>query len=345
MKRLMYILAVLCLLLAACERRPLEDISNTHYVKVYVDENLKNVTEGFYNDSYARPSYKAPAVMRVALYDPHTGRVAAERYLRHTGVDEKGRWYDGYIIAEPGDYRLLVYNFDTEATIISAPGHYMEAKAYTNEIASHLRSRIPSRADSDEKIVYEPDHLFTARYEGVHVPYVDYVDTLKTSEGEPYFRGESIVQSYYLQLKVKGMQYVSSAMALLTGMSGYKWLHNGLMDETAPVTVYFDMSRTDEAAQDEDGAVVAYTTFNTFGKIPGISSDLSVTFDFLTVYGTSVSRTIDISLKFGESDAVEHQWLLLDETIEIPEPPDGGGGGGFSPDIGEWGDENSDIII
>lgn len=43
MKRLVSLLLplLLCTLFAGCERRPLVDVGNTHYVRVYLDEELK----------------------------------------------------------------------------------------------------------------------------------------------------------------------------------------------------------------------------------------------------------------------------------------------------------------
>ena len=39
--------AVAVLAAGGCVRRPLVDIENTHYVRVYLDEQLLNVTTGF----------------------------------------------------------------------------------------------------------------------------------------------------------------------------------------------------------------------------------------------------------------------------------------------------------
>ena len=70
-------------------------MSNTHYVRVYVNESIQNVTTGFYNEGYTRPEYKSPDVLRVFLADPQTGRVKAERFLRNNDRDENGLYYDG----------------------------------------------------------------------------------------------------------------------------------------------------------------------------------------------------------------------------------------------------------
>lgn len=363
MRRVLHILAVLVALAlsVSCERRPLMELSNTHYVRVYVDEDIKNVTTGFYNDAHNRPDYKSPDVLRVSLSDPETGTVKAERFLRDKGEDEKGTYYEGYVIAEPGEYRLFAYNFDTESVVISDASNHSQAKAYTNEIASHLMTRIPSRASKSdqqsaetkapESIVYDPDHLFLANCGDLLVPYVEDVDTLKTRDGE-HFSAKTVVTSYYLQVKVKGMQYVSSSVALLTGMSGSVWLSDGSMDKEHEVTVYFEMAAGGEnsasgisskASSDE---VLIYTTFNTFGKLPDAANNLEITFDFLTVYGKPYSATFDITDEFYTPEAIEHHWLLLDQTIEIPEPPEGGdSGGGFTPSVDDWSDVETDIVM
>lgn len=358
MKRMnLHICAILPLLLLlvmwGCERRPLVDISNTHYVRVYLDENLRNVTFGHHENAVDKPQYSSPDVIRVALTDPESGRLVTERYLRDRKQDNDGRYYyEGYIITEPGYYNMIAYNFDTEVTQIRSTGHYFDMSAYTNEIASHLRSKIASRADGDpdEKIVYDPDHLFVACCEGVHVPYVDHIDTLKNSAGKPYFEGSSVVKSYYLQIKVKGLQYVSSAVSLLTGMAGSVTMHDRDLREEDPVTLYFELQRSDEALKrGTDDEVTVYATFNTFGKIPDEENKLDVTFDFLTTYGSAVSETIDISDYFTDPDVnphIDRQWILIDKVIEVPEPPEKpDNGGGFNPDVGEWNDENVDIII
>lgn len=339
---------------AGCERRPLVDMVNTHYVRVYIDEELKNVTTGFYNDEFSRPYYESPDVLRLILADPDTGQAKAERFLRNVGYDEKGTYYDGYIIADPGTYTLLAYNFDTESTIIRNASNHKEAKASTSQIASHLMTRIPSRAnqsksDKPERIVYDPDHLFAANCGEVHVPYVEEIDTLKTVDGE-HFMAHSIVKSYFMQIRVKGLQYASSSVGLLTGMSGSSWLNEKGMDRNDPVTVYFELNPGETSAagvsmMSRDGTATIYTTFSTFGKIPDEENKLEITFDFLTIYGEPYSETLDITDVFSTPEAKEHQWLLIDHTIDIPEPPEQSGTGGFTPEVSEWEDINTDLEI
>ena len=52
------ILLAMCALFvsSSCEHRELSDVNNMHYVRVYLDEDIKNVTTGIYNEAYDRPT-------------------------------------------------------------------------------------------------------------------------------------------------------------------------------------------------------------------------------------------------------------------------------------------------
>lgn len=347
MSRRIFISALFILVtLISCERRPLVELYNTHYVRVYIDENLLNVTEGFYNPEHQKPAYKSPSIIRIALTDRNNGNVVSERYLRNIGEDERGKYYDGYIVANPGVYNLMAYNFDTESSIMTGVGNHFTTTSTTNEIASHLYSKIPSRAKSpvpNESIVYDPDHVFVVDCGDVVVPYVEELDTLRTPDGD-YFFGESVVKSYYLQIGIQGMEYVSSSVALLNGMSGSAMVHGRCMNPDHEVTVYFEMIKS-HLDMDEDGRALIYATFNTYGKLPDADSELEITFDLLTTYGSHHTEKFDISKEFETRDAIEHQWIIIDKTIVVPDPPKVESDGGFLPEVGPWDDVNTDIII
>ncbi len=357
MKKTVYIVLFGILFLYGCERRDIVELNNTHYVRVYINEELKNVTCGFYDQNNKKPDYDSPDVLRLFLADPQTGELKAERFLRNRGTDSKGTYYEGYIIAEPGNYTLLAYNYDTESTVIANSNNHIDAKATTNEIAAHLRTKIPSRtyfnsgpdgkAFESEKIVYDPDHLFCANCGEVVVPHSFFVDTLRTPEGN-HFYAESIVKSYYLQVRVKGLKYTTSSVGLLTGMSGSSWCNGSGMDEQDNVTLYFELLKDNSEpgvskSQESDVATI-YTTLSTFGRLPKSTNELKITFDFLTIYGEPYSETLDISNLFFTPEGMEKQWLLVDHTIVIPDPPKYGGDG-FKPIVDEWEDIESDIII
>ncbi len=333
-------LTATAILATQCERRPLVEAGNTHYVRVYLDEEIKNVTTGFYDPSLPTPEYATPDVLRVVLYDQKHNRTAAERYLRNRNTDARGTYFDGYIIAEPGDYRLMTYNFGTESTIIDQSHIYDGAMAYTNEISSVLKNSLSVRADEEERIVYVPDHLFVDRNETLRLDYGPDIDTLQNSAGD-HFTAGSIVLSYYLQIRVKGAEWISSAVGLLSGMAGSATLHDGNGRSEDPVTLYFEMQR---GGMDSSEPFI-YTTFHTFGKLPDRNNSLAVTFDVRTTDGRALTTTLDITDEFSKPNAIDHQWILLEEVLVIPEPPQDSDGDGFTPEVDDWEDIQTDIII
>ena len=58
---------LLLMLLTACEHRELSDPNTGHYLRIYVNEQIKNVTCGFYDESLEHPEYQRPYVMRVVF--------------------------------------------------------------------------------------------------------------------------------------------------------------------------------------------------------------------------------------------------------------------------------------
>ena len=380
--------AVIALIASSCERRELVTLSNTHYVRVYIKEDIKNVTTGFHPNAQNRPDYKQPDILRLLLADPQTGKVKAERFLRTKQQDERGTYYEGYIVADPGRYNLIAYNFDTEVCIVRNYNDFNASKVYTNEIATHIRGRVSQNAmrtvqrnmqremykvaqkaalkvqtkaddrDTDERIVYDPDHFFLANCGDVYVPYADELDTLTTPDND-WFVAESIVKSYYLQVPVKGIEYATSSLGLISGMAGSAWLGTATINDLDPVTVYLELRPGDNkaaglvktkegsATEDTPSEAIMYTTFNTFGRLPDSENGLTITFDFLTTHGGSHTQTIDITEEFNTAEAQEKHWIIVDDVVELPKPIDGpaSSGGGFKPTVGEWEDVNTEIII
>ena len=332
---------VICaiLLAASCEKRPLLDLSNTHYVRVYVDENLLNVTKGFYDESYEKPAYKSPGILRVTLTDPESGIVKAERYLRDQGYDEKGRYYEGYIIADPGEYQLMAYNFDTESTIIGSSNNRYEINAYTNPIASHLYTKIPSRVKSqtDEskgeklsKIVYDPDHLFVGRLNDVFIP-------ARSVDAPPVILNvtcETVVESWILEARtVTGKENIGTIAAVITSLSESNKIGPNIRSDEF-VSVYFD-----NQVIDENGLLTA--RFDTFGWHPGITEPQVLSLVFTDIAGNGHVYNFDVSNQFPDN---KEQIIRVQAEIDIPKPMTDGDGG-FVPKVDEWEEINTDIII
>lgn len=327
----------------SCEHRPLVDLNTMHYIRVYVDEHIKNTTYGFYSENRDKPEFNRPNVMRVVLHDPQTDRMITDKYLQNSGFDENGYYLDGYINAVPGTYNLMTYNFGTESSQIKNENSYTQSFAYTNTIATHYYNYIPqARVElANDKIVYEPDHLFVDNRTEITIKETDHVDTLYNSAGK-HFESASIVQTYYLQVRVKGIQWVTTGASLITNLAGSKYLHNQQMNEKDPVTLFLDM-HVAELDKSTDEAII-YTTFNTFGKLPNKETNIQITFEFTKVDGKTQTATIDITPIFETELVKKEQWILIEDIIEI-EPPTSVNDGGFKPGVDEWEDIWTDIII
>lgn len=344
---MLWMAIILIPILSACEHRELLDPTTGHYLRVYLDEAIKNVTCGFYNENLEHPEYKRPYVMRVVLADPASGKVVSERYFQNRGEDERGYYIDGHISAEPGTYNLLVYNFGSAVTHIRNEQDYYNMQAYTDPISEHYLQYMPaSRQEVDEKnLLSEPEHLFHVVGEPIVIPKSVKVDTLKTASGD-WFEAHSVVKSYYLQVRIKGFQWVTSAVSMLSGMAGSTVLHNhnGMIEEN-PVHLFFPMKYTGkEAMRDGSGTTaILYTTFSTFGKISDMVSTLTLNFEFMKKGGSSQVEKLDITPEFEKPLAKNQQWILLEHEIVIM-PPEGTAGG-MTPSVDMWGDVEADIQI
>lgn len=352
MKRVMPLLCftLLTLVLMSCEHRILEDPYNGHYVRVYIDEHIKNVTYGFYSDQRKRPEYERPRVLRAVLADPITNKVVSERYLQTYGEDERGYYIDGYMAVEAGQYNLMVYNFGTPRTKLRNENDYTAIESYTSPIDDRLFQYFPTmEGELDKKKVrYCPDHLFLTTCERVTVPKSLNIDTLRTHDGD-FFTANSVVKSYYLQVRIKGFEHVVSAVSLLSGMAGAKTLYNREMVASDPVSVFFDLDYTDVGRTNvtpkgtTTKTAVLYTTFNTFGKLPEEQSLFHLNFEFKRTDGSTQVESIDITSMFEEPLVVNEQWILIEKEIEIEAPI--GGGGGMTPGVDEWADIWADIQL
>lgn len=349
--------AILAMTSVSCNFRPLIDPDNDLIVDVAINvEGLNNVTCDIYNENIQPPEINTD-MMHIMFYNPDTDKLSAETYISDSRMETGGngnpvKVVSGKINIRPGTYKLLIYNFDTESTLIRNHDNPDEIEAYTEKVPESLRTRYleaieaakaaagTKAGDNDDEIqnmVFEPDILTVARSEKEEIPYHSGVHTIR-------MEASSIVESYYLQIKVDGLKYVSAAHAVLTGVYGTnKFGHD---DGRIPgYSLYFPLNK---AQSPRDGnADVLCCVFNTFGKIPGTVNDLYVVFDVKTSYGTTQTHVFEISKKFDEPDCIDHKWILIEETIKV-EPPPGGddtGGGGFDPVIEDWEEEIHDVVL
>ena len=334
--KLIGLMALLPLVLGGCQFRPLEDMEFQTDIQVAVDINaVLNVTCDIYNELIPIPPIESE-VFRVLFYDTQKDKLLGDSFIYDVYTDPvSGRLgIKGKVSIMPGDYRMLIYTFGTESTQIENYDSWEKSKAFTSNLSEAALRSLSLKADGDEPISYQPDHLLVASSELESIPYHTGVYTIEAE-------ARSVVESYYLQVRVKGLEYVSSARAVLTGMAGSAKLNTREADMNDCKSIYIDLLKSTDQGDD-----VVCNVFNTFGRIPDRDNQLSVKFNLKTVDGRILEREYSLNELFESEACRLHHWLLIDDEIEVPKPPESGGsGGGFEPTVGDWEEEEHEIEI
>ena len=316
----------------SCHRRPLEDPELRTAVKITVNtDGIRNVTCDVYNPDIPLQKIE-PTVMHVLFYNAATGKVAAEDFLTGVGTDGSGRRViSGEVQLLPGEYSMLAYDFGTEDAKVKDWYIWGQTLAYTEQVPANVLTRFATRAGETPNIIMEPEHLEVARKELESIPWHDDVWTVEAE-------ARSVVESWYIQVHVDGVQWVNSVQAVLSGMACGNWIMQDRKVTDPEASSWFQLKKSRDAGKD-----VVCTVFNTFGRIPDAPGNLEITFDVSTVDKKIIRKTFDITDLFKSENAVKHNWLLIDETIKV-EPP-ASSGGAFDPKIDDWDEEHREIDI
>ena len=311
---LISVLLTAVLALVGCRRRPLVEEDNNVFLNITIDTSIVNY-------SVQSP----PEMMRAIFFDSRTGDFVSHSFLPHHG---------GYVHLMPGrEYDILVYNFDTEATVIDGDKNIRDIFAYTNLVPENIKSRLKGRAGKgeDEMIVYEPDHLFVGKVEDVYIP--------KRGYGMPAYQVDvhtrTVVETWVLEIdRIKGAEYVGAVSTVISGLADHNRI--GFREQSYDeATVFFEV-----ASLSTDGHL--YAKFNTFGRnaLAGRSQVLSLV--LTDTGGKKYCFNMDISVKFNDNP---EQYILIRTDDIVIEKPEQTGGGGLAPIVKEWGEINTEIII
>lgn len=333
-----FALALCALAFVGCVRRDLTEPDSRAMLRIRINTKaVTNVTENIYNEKIPLPNISSD-VCHVIFYNQAGDKLLSEGFLSEKSYDENGdEVFSGNVSLSTGNYRIMAYNFDTPTTQVRDVNSWHTATAYTSEISDALRAQLSGRAELSDYIYYEPDHLFVARdaeryvevHEGEHVLELD---------------ATTIIDTYYVQIRVKNIEVASSATAVLTGLSSSNNIGDNIRNEQESSAIFFELHKsTDENITDENKDVLC-AVFNTFGKIADASSNMYITFNVVTREGEIVEKEIDMTPIFLTEDARERHWLLVNEVWELPKPTTPPStGGGFNPEVDDWDDE--DVVI
>lgn len=339
-------IALAALVLASvfsCNRRPLEDM--IEQVALRVDVNVRavaNVSCDIYNENIPAPNVNTD-MMRVMVYDPETKNLLTQSFISNKTIENGEQVLSGMLNISYGNYDFVIYNFDTPTTQVTGENSENSILGYTSEIPEVMRTRyLGTKAGEYENvhINYEPDHLLVAREHNLRVSPRDTLIVIKTE-------ARTIVDTYYIQIHVEGMQYASSATAIINGLSPANLfgIEERIDDPTAAVC--FDLVKSHDFRLPGENKDVLCAVFNTFGKVPEATSNLHVTFNVVDTGGNLQQKDINLDKIFKSEDAINHHWLLIDETwvIEDPGTHQNTGGGGFQPVVDDWNEINESIVL
>lgn len=335
--------AIAALALApACQLRPLADPSELVKINVTVDtDNISNVSCDFYNPNITYPGISTDMI-RCMFYDPQTGKLLSQAFIQDKSLNANGQEVlSGTVKILSGNFDIVCYNFDTPNTLVRDENEFQTITSYTSNVASAIKSRFSVLADKagDEKVVNTPDHLMVSRDIDYRIAPHAELTTIETT-------ATTIVDTYYIQIKVKNGKYASATSAVLSGLSPENKFALNERNVEDPASIFFDMQLSQDSkkygATDNE---VLCAVFNTFGKIDQATSDLAITVSVTTTEGKTVEKTVAMDKIFATADAKNHHWLIIDDVIEIPVPDDPQGQGGFNPEVDDWDEEHGEITL
>ena len=251
----------------------------------------------------------------------------------------------GEMKVPPGRYSVVAYNYNTEVVRIRGEESYETIEAHTGYCNG-------LGIAGTEKMVWSPDPL-----------YVLNIDELKIKKSDEVFhldwKLESVIKNYSFAIEVKGLEYVTSVIGCVNGLSDCYCIGKGCgMCNSQPI--YFE-------AKKEGGKVIAhFTAFKGAKDIPTRmsmlgepvyreASSVKLILSFVRTDNTIQERTIDVTEIIGtlEKDEEEEAGkqdpppeieLPPDDKIEVekPEtPPNPDGGGGMNGNVDGWGPEDN----
>lgn len=269
-----------------------------------------------------------PKTMRVIFYPKDTEGRKVEGYLPTAGGEMK---------VPPGNYAVVVYNYNTESVCIENDESYETIKAYTEQCIG---------MDVGEDMVWSPDDFYVVALDDVEIVKSETAIVMN-------LKPERVVSSYSFAIKVDGVENISAIVCHVSGLNGGYFLGKRMcIPAEAPVCVETDC---------KNGVLWGHFSHFMLPKSTDTRADNPVV---LTIRIIKVDKQVqevrvDIEdlIETAAPDEGEEAPPAPDREVYIEVPvPDGqitvevdkdeNGNGGIDGDIGNWDDEtNVDIIV
>lgn len=344
MRRLRILAAVIALALVSwsCQRLELYESSTSVNLNLNVDMTLEldlnlAIATDIENDFPYIFKPAKPEYMEALFYDMNSHQLVYSHIISSEG---------GIVSVAPGNYNIVIYNINTESTQVSNLQDQKTAEAYTTDITKSMAGKFKAAVTNagttsngtkgetkgyeDDPIIYEPDHLFIAHEDNIHIPSFEERDKNVVVHATAH----TILDFYSLEvIGIKGTENIDKVEAFITGQikSNYFALEQRSND---PATLYIEGMKVDK----ENGRI--YTVFGTFGKLAGADNHIYLDITVTNTDGGQYRYIYDVTDQF-EKDG--NNRLVIYDNIEIPAGEVGGGG--LAPEVGDWEDETVDIPL
>lgn len=136
-----------------------------------------------------------PKTMRVIFYPKDTEGRKVEGYLPTAGGEMK---------VPPGNYAVVVYNYNTESVCIENDESYETIKAYTEQCIG---------MDVGEDMVWSPDDFYVVALDDVEIVKSETAIVMN-------LKPERVVSSYSFAIKVDGVENISAIVCHVSGLNG-----------------------------------------------------------------------------------------------------------------------------
>lgn len=257
----------------------------------------------------------------------------------------------GSLTVPTGRYRVIAYNNDTEAVLISGADHFSTHMAYTREgsalepVYGSTASYTPKAGATDERTVICPDMMWTATATDVEIgedgvtytcaPVQDGAAGTFTSEERVItLYPAEIVCTYTYEIRhVENLQYVTQMCGTLAGMAPSVLLGTEELG-TECVTVPFS------ATAEGDSTIVG--RFYTFGHHEDNADPHTFVLYVWFTTGAKYYYTFDVSTQVNTAPDRRHVHIIID-NLPLPEPI--GGDSGFDVNVDGWQKVEEDIVM
>lgn len=266
---------------------------------------------------------------RVYFYNTEDG-------LRGGRADFSGMEGGTYYLGE-GEYDVVSYNSDTEKLFWQGDGSLATLETYTRDAS--LTEELPGYGyEKIPGLVLTPDRLWSGR-----------TDRVKVHRNDTTFITLTPLKATYEVIwevtGIRGADRVDACAVSLSGVGGSLMLDDWSKKRNESLMSGVG-SRINNSDNVKNGSGGFRGEFEVFGCnfIEGLTDEKCP--HTLTIYcwakGGNVLRSFDVTGQFHTVEDDRKIYIRIDGDFDIS---GGGSGGGFIPDVGDWNEENEDIIL